>query len=122
MPKGSASPSESEPQRLFVYGSLAPGESNERILQTISGSWEPASLRGMLVEAGWGAGIGYPALLLDDSADPIPGQIFTSESLEHHWKELDAFEGEEYERVLAQAQWSDGTPVTAFVYVLRENS
>ena len=30
-------------QRLFVYGTLAPGQPNEHVLGDIEGSWETAS-------------------------------------------------------------------------------
>lgn len=39
-------------ERLFVYGSLAPGRPNEHILAAIPGTWEPASVSGRLREEG----------------------------------------------------------------------
>jgi gamma-glutamylcyclotransferase (GGCT)/AIG2-like uncharacterized protein YtfP len=106
-------------QRLFVYGSLAPGGFNHHILAGIEGDWVAASVRGHLREAGWGAAMGYPAIVLDDTADPVSGFVFVSDQLREHWPELDTFEGEEYERVRTSARLEDGTSVAAFVYVLR---
>jgi len=36
------------PQRLFVYGSLAPGEVNAQVLEPLAGEWQEASVRGTL--------------------------------------------------------------------------
>ena len=43
--------------RLFVYGTLAPGRPNEHILADVAGEWEPASVTGRLLEEGWGAAV-----------------------------------------------------------------
>jgi gamma-glutamylcyclotransferase (GGCT)/AIG2-like uncharacterized protein YtfP len=48
--------------RLFVYGTLAPGRPNEHILANVAGEWEPASVTGRLLEEGWGAAAGYPGM------------------------------------------------------------
>ena len=107
------------PQRLFVYGTLAPDQPNQSVLSQIGGEWVPASVRGHLQEAGWGAEMGYPAIVLDEGADPVAGYVFVSEDLEEHWDKLDAFEGEEYERVATSVQLWDDTTVGAFIYILR---
>ena len=46
--------------RLFVYGTLAPGRSNAHMLSHIAGSWQKASIRGRLVQEGWGASRASP--------------------------------------------------------------
>ncbi len=107
------------PQRLFVYGTLAPNQPNQHVLSQIGGEWVPAFVRGHLQEAGWGSEMGYPAIVLDEGADPVAGYVFVSEGLEEHWDKLDAFEGEEYERVATLVQLWDDTTVGAFIYVLR---
>ena len=38
--------------RLFVYGTLAPGRSNEHILADVPGTWEPAVVQGTLIQEG----------------------------------------------------------------------
>ena len=107
-------------EHLFVYGSLAPDGPNQHVLSQIKGNWVPASVRGRLQEAGWGAEMGYPAIVLDDIADPVAGYVFVSEKLGEHWNELDAFEGEEYERIRTLARLRDGATVEVFIYVLRK--
>ena len=45
-------------ERLFVYGTLAPGRPKEHVLADIEGSWEAATVTGTLRQAGWGRGNG----------------------------------------------------------------
>ena len=106
--------------RLFVYGTLAPGRPNEHVLAVLSGRWEPASVRGMLLQEGWGAAIGYPGIVLKETGEQIEGLLFTSEELPRHWDRLDAFEGEGYERVLTTVTLANARTLEAFVYQLRE--
>jgi len=104
--------------KLFVYGTLAPGKPNQHILSDIEGSWEGASVKGSLRESGWGAEVGYPGILLDGSDCLVAGLIFTSNELEKHWKILDDFEGSEYRRVVASAKIESGELVEVYVYEL----
>jgi gamma-glutamylcyclotransferase (GGCT)/AIG2-like uncharacterized protein YtfP len=105
--------------RLFVYGTLAPGRPSEHVLAVVPGVWSPATVRGVLHEQGWGAVMGYPALILDEHAPEVEGFVFSSESLDEHWERLDAFEGCGYERVLTSATLRGGEKVKAHIYVLR---
>lgn len=105
--------------KLFVYGTLAPGRSNEHILAPLDGAWQPASVRGHLYPQGWGATLGYPALDPDVAGGEVSGLIFSSDKLAAFWPTLDEFEGEGYKRVLIEARLDSGEPVTAYVYVLR---
>ncbi len=106
-------------QRLFVYGTLAPGRSNEHLLNEIGGSWEDATVTGTLHPEGWGATMGYPAIALGDYGDEVEGFLFSSDKLSAHWSRLDEFEGEAYERVLAVARLRDNSTVDAYVYALK---
>ena len=109
-------------ERLFVYGTLAPGRPNEHVLADVPGEWEPASVRGELLQRGWGAASGYPGIVLDDSGPVVHGFVFGSEELTRHWKRLDDFEGDEYRRVPTSARLSSGETVRANVYALRRAS
>lgn len=104
-------------QRLFVYGTLAPGRPNEHLLADVDGGWEPATVRGVLVQEGWGAGLGFPAIALAADGPEVSGFLFVSDRLDDHWARLDAFEGEEYDRVVAPAKRTDGQEADAHVYV-----
>ena len=57
-------------ERLFIYGTLAPGRSNHHHMVDIPGDWQPATLRGRLYEEGWGAAAGYPAIVPGEDGDP----------------------------------------------------
>jgi gamma-glutamylcyclotransferase (GGCT)/AIG2-like uncharacterized protein YtfP len=105
--------------RLFVYGTLAPGQPNEHILEGVPGTWEPAAVTGNLVARGWGAAVGFPAIVLDEHGPEVHGLLFTSDELGDHWKRLDEFEGDGYQRVLSSARLPDGRTVTTYIYVLR---
>jgi gamma-glutamylcyclotransferase (GGCT)/AIG2-like uncharacterized protein YtfP len=76
-------------------------------------------MRGHLHQDGWGAELGYPAIVPDESAGEVGGFIFTADGLDGMWPQLDAFEGDGYERVTASASLEDGTSVEAEVYVLK---
>lgn len=105
--------------RLFVYGSLAPGRPNAHVLAQVPGTWEAATVRGVLRQAGWGAAIGYPGIVVDEHGDEVAGFVFSSEELDAHWARLDQFEGEGYKRVSVSARLEDGSVVQAQVYALR---
>jgi gamma-glutamylcyclotransferase (GGCT)/AIG2-like uncharacterized protein YtfP len=106
------------PQRLFVYGSLAPGESNAHMLQGLRGTWQPAYIHAEFIESAWGDAAGFPGIHLDANAPRVGGQIFTSQDLAEHWSALDAFEGAEYRRVLTEAITDQGEQISAYVYEL----
>ena len=101
---------------IAVYGTLAPGQPNHQQLADLRGQWQTGTVRGRLVSEGWGATLGYPALVLDPAGDTIAVQLFTSPDLPSHWPRLDAFEGTEYRRVVAQVLVG-GAGVEAWIYV-----
>ena len=107
-------------QRLFVYGTLAPGRPNEHVLSEIGGSWEEATVTGTLRQEGWGAAMGYPGIVLDQHGDEIQGFLFSSEKFSDHWARLDEFEGKSYERVMTVVKLNDNRTVDAYIYQLRE--
>ncbi len=106
-------------ESLFIYGSLQPGGPNEHVLAAIGGEWKPAVIKGNLIEAGWGASMGYPGLVIDESGKDIHGYLFVSSNLSAKWADLDKFEGKEYERIVAPVTLLTGEQVEAHVYVLR---
>lgn len=105
--------------RLFVYGTLAPGEPNEHVLADLPGTWTAATIRGRLYPEGWGAALGYPALVPDPDGEEIQGQLFQSPQLHAHWRRLDEFEGTAYRRVRSLVQVR-GRAVETYVYILRQ--
>jgi len=106
-------------QRLFVYGTLAPGRPNEHLLKEIGGCWEEATVTGTLRPEGWGATMGYPGIVLGGYGEEVEGFLFSSDKLSDHWARLDEFEGEVYERALAVVKLRDNTTVDAYTYILK---
>jgi gamma-glutamylcyclotransferase (GGCT)/AIG2-like uncharacterized protein YtfP len=107
-------------ERLFIYGTLAPGRSNEHKLNDIKGTWEESIVKGKLHKEGWGQNYGYPGIILDDNGDDVKGFLFSSNELYKKWDELDALEGEEYRRVLATVYLDNGLKVKAYIYELNK--
>lgn len=108
--------------RLFVYGTLAPGESNHKLLEKLAGTWQEGSVVGVLYPSGRGSTTGYPVIDLEKTGTPVKGFLLTSVELADHWAELDAFEGAGYRRVKATVTVADGSETEAFLYALDHNS
>jgi gamma-glutamylcyclotransferase (GGCT)/AIG2-like uncharacterized protein YtfP len=104
--------------RLATYGTLAPGRPNQHQLDGLDGRWLEGQVYGALVDAGWGASLGYPALVLDSGGTAVQVHVFESLDLPAHWSRLDEFEGPGYERVVTTVHTSDGD-VEASIYVVR---
>ena len=104
--------------KLFVYGTLAPGRANEAVLKDVPGSWQRATLEGELREQGWGAALGCPGIVPVAGGEEVEGFLFSSAQLAELWAMLDTFEGDGYRRVPVQVRLESGTRVEAFVYAL----
>lgn len=104
-------------RRLATYGTLAPGRPNAHLLADLSGRWAEGTVRGRLHEAGWGAKMGFPGLVLEETAGEVAVQLFESDDLPAHWERLDAFEGSGYRRVPVIVRTRAGD-LAASIYVL----
>lgn len=107
--------------RLATYGTLAPGRRNHGQLSDLPGRWLVGHVHGVLVEAGWGAELGYPGLMLDPFGAAIEVFVFESSDLPRHWQRLDAFEGPGYRRVAADVATAEGA-LPASIYVLADTT
>lgn len=105
--------------RLATYGTLAPGRANHHQLADIKGRWRRGTVRGRLVQTGWGAALGFPGLVLDSEGQTIEVFLFEADSLAELWGRLDAFEGDGYQRVETLVLTDEGD-VPASIYVVRE--
>lgn len=70
------------------------------------------------MEKGWGAEMGYPGIILNDSGNQVHGFLFISEHLARNWSVLDDFEGEEYARVPVDVVTESGQTVRSCIYML----
>ncbi len=105
--------------KLFIYGTLAPGKQNHGILKDIPGQWVAATVKGKIFDEGWGSELGCPGMIPSDEGDEIKGFLFTSDQLAQHWPMLDEFEGAEYMRMPVSVKYNNDEEVDAFVYALR---
>ncbi len=109
------------PDSLFVYGTLAPGGPNSHVLSNIGGTRIKGSVRGFLHEKGWGSAKGFPGIEIDNGGDLISGFVISSPDLKEKWRKLDAFEGEDYKRVLVDVLMEDGTIKKSYIYELKKS-
>ncbi|MDB9496336.1 gamma-glutamylcyclotransferase [Spirulina major CS-329] len=105
-------------ERLFVYGTLAPGRPNHGVLEDIPGNWEAASLKGKLLDEGWGSEFGCPGIMPSDEGEEVEGFVFSSDHLSEHWSMLDEYEGTGYKRVAVLVKTESGEKIEAYVYAL----
>lgn len=101
---------------LATYGTLAPGRPNAHLLDGLRGRWTHGMVRGRLIEQGWGAAMGYPAIVLDAQGPEVAVHLFVSADLPAHWARLDAFEGTDYRRAAIDVVTDQGR-VPAWIYV-----
>lgn len=105
-------------ERLFVYGTLAPGKPNHSVLENIPGHWEKASLKGKLLDEGWGSEFGCPGIVPSDEGGEVEGFVFSSDHLSGIWSMLDEYEGAGYKRVPVLVKTVGSEKIEAYVYAL----
>ena len=103
-------------QCFATYGTLAPGRPNHDQLAGLKGRWVVGNVGGHLVQRGWGAAMGYPALVPAEDGEKVEVHVLLSPDLPNHWPRLDAFEGPEYRRERIIVHTEEG-PVDAWIYL-----
>jgi gamma-glutamylcyclotransferase (GGCT)/AIG2-like uncharacterized protein YtfP len=86
-------------------------------LAALKGHWQRGTVKGRLVEAGWGAALGFPGLVLDPQGTDVEVFLFESLELPDHWSRLDEFEGSGYRRRVTQVRTADGE-LSSYIYVV----
>ncbi|RKY39559.1 MAG: hypothetical protein DRP85_09720 [Candidatus Makaraimicrobium thalassicum] len=89
--------------RLAVYGTLRPGESNHRVIAGIKGEWISGFVRGRMEEY-----YGFPFFVPDARSGTVPVEVLTSSELCNSWAAIDRFEGRWYDRSLIPILDSNG--------------
>jgi gamma-glutamylcyclotransferase (GGCT)/AIG2-like uncharacterized protein YtfP len=95
--------------RLFVYGTLAPGEESWARLEPHVSESTPATAAGRLYDTGRG----YPGAVFGAGPGVVHGWI--CEIDDRVLGALDAFEGDEYERITVRCD--DGSDALAYHWV-----
>ncbi|GAA4694873.1 hypothetical protein GCM10023215_35680 [Pseudonocardia yuanmonensis] len=99
------------PARLFVYGTLQPGERAWRLLAgATTGRAEPVTVPGTLLDTG----LGYPAMLRDPGPG-VPGHLVPLRDPGALLPRLDRYEGPGYARV--RVTTSDGRACWTYVWI-----
>ena len=107
--------------RLAVYGTLAPGRANHHHMDHVEGEWiSGLTVHGELVQEGWGADMGYPALRWSLEGPSVSVELFVSAQLVDHWPRLDDFEGSEYRRILVPLYGGDAVVGVANLYAVAD--
>jgi gamma-glutamylcyclotransferase (GGCT)/AIG2-like uncharacterized protein YtfP len=106
--------------RLFTYGTLRPGRENAHILTDIAGQWQKGFVRGVVHVLDWGPDHGLPAMILDDHAEKVEGDVLISDQLIHHWARIDEFEGFQYQRVRTDVELESGELIRAWIYIMNK--
>lgn len=100
-------------ERLCVYGTLRPGEENHHLMEPLDGNWEEVTYRGYFL--GPDQSYGYPRIAWTPHGDVNTAMLVSSSKLPSQWASLDAFEGEDYCRLLTIVETENG-PVIANIY------
>lgn len=89
-------------ERLIIYGSLAPGGSNNFMFKGVEGNWHKCLICGHM-----GRWRGFKSFKFDPDGQEYVAWMFESPVLPQMYPDLDDFEGEEYQRVLIPARVGD---------------
>lgn len=103
-------------ERLFVYGTLAPGEKNFHLVENVDGHWQSATCFGRIFTQTQGAHVGLPCFEPTNDGERVEGKILSSTELVHYWSMLDEFEGELYQRRIIPIKTDHGEELVAYVY------
>ena len=99
--------------RIFVYGTLRTGQTARSLIANHVKRFEPARSTGKM----FAFPMGYPGIV-DDGAGPLVGELVWLNELAAAFALLDAYEGDDFIRILKRAWLRDGTEHWAWCYVL----
>lgn len=102
---------------LFVYGTLRRRYKNDyaKLLRGHAEFVGLASMRGILVDVGR-----YPAVIkAGKSSEIVYGELYKLKVHDKIFRELDQYEGDEYERKKIQVSLLNGDKVESWVYTLK---
>jgi gamma-glutamylcyclotransferase (GGCT)/AIG2-like uncharacterized protein YtfP len=101
--------------RLFVYGSLRTGQTARGLVEPYVREWSPATVRGSM----YAFSSGYPGVVLEATGGIVMGELLWLRDLTAALPVLDAWEGDDYDRVLVQVDHLAGT-TWSWIYVLAD--
>lgn len=100
--------------RVFVYGTLLQGQTARSLVANSVTRCEPATTDGRI----YAFPMGYPGFA--DGAGTVRGEVVWLQDLAGTFGLLDAYEGEDFVRIIKQVTLASGEQVWAWVYVLTD--
>lgn len=108
--------------RIFFYGTLRTGQAARSLISGHIRESEPAVLQGRL----YAFDDGYPGVLLDHGnggdGSRVVGEVVVLSDLPAAFALLDAYEGDDFQRVRTEAELADGGRVSTWCYVLASDA
>lgn len=103
--------------RIFVYGTLRTGQTARSLIANHVARWVPARTSGQM----FAFPMGYPGLV-DEGDGRIVGELVWLTELAAAFALLDAYEGDDFVRILKRVWLADGAEDWAWCYVLANPS
>jgi gamma-glutamylcyclotransferase (GGCT)/AIG2-like uncharacterized protein YtfP len=102
--------------RLFVYSTLRTGQTARSLITNHVARCEPASTPGAI----YAFPMGYAGLVEVDPGSRVIGEVLWLTDLPATFGLLDAYEGDDFARVIKQVELDTGEALWAWVYVLAD--
>jgi gamma-glutamylcyclotransferase (GGCT)/AIG2-like uncharacterized protein YtfP len=102
--------------RLFVYATLREGQTARALIANQIARCVPASATGAM----YAFPMGYAGLVEAEPASRVVGEVVWLTELPATFGLLDAYEGEDFVRVIKQVELATGEPVWTWIYVLSD--
>lgn len=102
--------------RLFVYATLREGQTARSLIANQIAKSVPASTTGVI----YAFPLGYAAFVEADPPGRVIGEVLWVNDLPATLGLLDAYEGEDFARVIRQVELATGEEVWSWIYVLAD--
>jgi gamma-glutamylcyclotransferase (GGCT)/AIG2-like uncharacterized protein YtfP len=102
--------------RLFAYATLREGQTARSLIANHIARSVPASTTGMI----YAFPLGYAGFVEAEPPRCVVGEVLWLTDLPATFGLLDAYEGEDFARVIRQVELATGEPVWAWIYVLAD--
>ena len=104
--------------RLFVYGTLRNGQTARSLVANQITRWVKATTSGAI----YAFPMGYPGYTEGDGRGTVHGEVVWLSELAATFGLLDAYEGQDFARVIHQVTLETGEEIWAWVYTLADPS
>jgi gamma-glutamylcyclotransferase (GGCT)/AIG2-like uncharacterized protein YtfP len=102
--------------RLFAYATLREGQTARSLIANQIARCEPASTTGAM----YAFPLGYAGFVEAEPPRRVIGEVLWLTDLPATFGLLDAYEGEDFARVIKQVELATGEPVWSWIYVLAD--